>query len=262
MKQVSWGGAARFKKAFDLYRSKEKMVFFSGDLFFPSKLSEHTNGEHMVEAFNQLNVNVACIGNNDLAMGLDHASVLMKKTNCPWVISNIVDQSNEGKPICGVSQFEVIEHQGVKFGVVGFAEEALLEQFTPEVDGAKIEYLDYSDQLEEIAQNKLRSDHNCNFIVSLNRLRMMDDINMAKTFDQETVDLVLGGNEDMYYRELFDESNVFVQKSGNDFNDFTNVVVLDGVTAEGHETYMDAIRDKAEDIGYDMSKLEVFYSNQ
>ena len=225
-------------------------------------MSEHTNGEHMVEAFNQLNVNVACIGNNDLAMGLDHASVLMKKTNCPWVISNIVDQSNEGKPICGVSQFEVIEHQGVKFGVVGFAEEALLEQFTPEVDGAKIEYLDYSDQLEEIAQNKLRSDHNCNFIVSLNRLRMMDDINMAKTFDQETVDLVLGGNEDMYYRELFDESNVFVQKSGNDFNDFTNVVVLDGITAEGHETYMDAIRDKAEDIGYDMSKLEVFYSNQ
>ena len=37
MKQVSLGGAARFKKAFDLYRSKEKMVFFSGDLFFPSK---------------------------------------------------------------------------------------------------------------------------------------------------------------------------------------------------------------------------------
>jgi len=39
---------------------------------------------------------------------------------------------------------------------------------------------------------------------------MMDDINMAKNFDQETIDLVLGGNENMYYRELFDESNVFV----------------------------------------------------
>jgi hypothetical protein len=74
------------------------------------EVSEHTNGEHMIEAFNQLNVNVACIGNNDLAMGLNHAGELMKKTNCPWVISNIVDQSNEGKPICGVSPFEVIEH--------------------------------------------------------------------------------------------------------------------------------------------------------
>ena len=29
-------GAPRFKRAFDLYRSKEKLVIFSGDLFFPS----------------------------------------------------------------------------------------------------------------------------------------------------------------------------------------------------------------------------------
>ena len=69
----------------------------------------------------------------------------MKKTNCTWVLSNIVDQSNEGKPICGVSQYEVVDHQGVKIGVVGFAEEALLEQLTPEVDGEKLEYLDYAD---------------------------------------------------------------------------------------------------------------------
>lgn len=59
---------------------------------------------------------------------------------------------------------------------------------------------------------------------------MMDDINMAKTFNPPVLDLVLGGNEDMYYRELFDESNVYVQKSGTDFKDFTNIVVLDGVS--------------------------------
>ena len=29
-------GAPRFKRALDLYRSKEKLVLFSGDLFFPS----------------------------------------------------------------------------------------------------------------------------------------------------------------------------------------------------------------------------------
>lgn len=113
-----------------------------------------------------------------------------------------------------------------------------------------------------MAENKLKEEQNCNFVVSLNRLRMMDDINMAKMFGPPMLDVVLGGNEDMYYRELFDESSVFVQKSGTDFQDFTNVVVLDGVSPEGHESYMDTIRDKAEDIGYDMSKLEVFYSHQ
>ena len=30
------GGAGRFKTAFDIYDSKNKLVVFSGDLFFPS----------------------------------------------------------------------------------------------------------------------------------------------------------------------------------------------------------------------------------
>lgn len=93
-----------------------------------------------------MNVDVACIGNNDIAMGIDHTADLIKKTNCTWILSNIVDQSNEGKPICGVAPYHVLEHQGAKVGVVGFAEEALLDQLTPEVDDSKLEYLDYSDQ--------------------------------------------------------------------------------------------------------------------
>ena len=36
-REYKWGGAARFKKAFDMYRSKEKLVLFTGDFFFPSK---------------------------------------------------------------------------------------------------------------------------------------------------------------------------------------------------------------------------------
>ena len=70
-RNVSYGGAARFKKAFELYRAKDKVVLFSGDLFFPSNCklpdyfhfylltfpimdlgSTHFSGEHMVEAFN------------------------------------------------------------------------------------------------------------------------------------------------------------------------------------------------------------------
>lgn len=33
------GGVSRFKTAFDQYGSKDKLVLFSGDLFFPSSLS-------------------------------------------------------------------------------------------------------------------------------------------------------------------------------------------------------------------------------
>jgi 5'-nucleotidase len=38
-------GAARFVTAFNLYNSKDKLVIFSGDLFFPSNLSSFFHGE-------------------------------------------------------------------------------------------------------------------------------------------------------------------------------------------------------------------------
>jgi 5'-nucleotidase len=39
------GGAHRFKTALDKYKSKDKLVIFSGDLFFPSILSSHFEGK-------------------------------------------------------------------------------------------------------------------------------------------------------------------------------------------------------------------------
>jgi len=37
-------GSSRFVTAMDQYGSSEKLVLFSGDLFFPSYLSNHYNG--------------------------------------------------------------------------------------------------------------------------------------------------------------------------------------------------------------------------
>lgn len=39
------GGAARFKTALDQYNSQGKLVIFSGDLFFPSILSNYFEGQ-------------------------------------------------------------------------------------------------------------------------------------------------------------------------------------------------------------------------
>ena len=60
------GGASRFVSAFDQYGSKDKLVLFSGDLFFPSNLSTFYNGEQMILPFNRLNTNISCLGNHEL----------------------------------------------------------------------------------------------------------------------------------------------------------------------------------------------------
>ena len=51
-----------------------------------------------------------------------------------------------------------------------------------EVDEGNLEHLDAADKLEELSQ-KLRDEHDCKMIISLNRMRMMDDIDMAKRND-------------------------------------------------------------------------------
>lgn len=69
---------------------------------------------------------------------------------------------------------------------------------------------------------------------------------------------MLGGNEDLYYRELFEDSDVFILKSGSDFFDFTNLIVLEGVSEEDYQSYCGKVKEGPN--GYDISKLEVFYS--
>lgn len=119
-------GAARFKRALDMYRSNEKLVLFSGDLFFPSVrksysnisttnflfalVSTHFDGEQMVYPFNKFNVDVSCIGNHEIDNGIEFAAKMMAKTSCPWILSNIVEKNKDNKPLCGVEPYHVLEH--------------------------------------------------------------------------------------------------------------------------------------------------------
>jgi len=86
-------GAARFVKAFDQYGSKDKLVLFSGDLLFPSNLSTFYEGEQMIAPFNRLNVDISCLGNHELDRGIEYAAKLIGQTNCPWILSNLLEKS-------------------------------------------------------------------------------------------------------------------------------------------------------------------------
>ena len=72
-KKDGTAGGASFVSAFDAYNSKEKLVIFSGDLFFPSNLSTFYEGEQMIVPFNRLNVDISCLGNHELDLGVELA---------------------------------------------------------------------------------------------------------------------------------------------------------------------------------------------
>lgn len=100
-KPVVLGGAARFRSALDQYRSKDRLVVFSGDLFFPSLrkwnflidiliVSSRFEGEQMIKPFETMNVDVNCLGNHELDFGYDKAIELMNKTTSPWLMTNLI----------------------------------------------------------------------------------------------------------------------------------------------------------------------------
>lgn len=209
----------------------------------------------MIVPLNALNVDVSCVGNHELDMGIDHATSLFKKTDCPWILSNIVETDKDDRPLCGVQPYHVLEAQGFKIGLLGFAEEAWLDQFKPCVDITKLKYVDFNESLRKYAPI-LKSEHNCDLILALNHVRVPDDLKMAKeNKSPDVVDMVFGGHDHTYFRELVQETGVYVIKSGSDFEDFSNVVVLFDVSAEDHQAYCEQVSQKAKELAYDEKLL-------
>ena len=73
-------GAARFVTALDQYSSSSKLVLFSGDLLFPSNLSTFFDGRQMIKPFQRMNVDVSCLGNHELEIGIEHGAMMIKES--------------------------------------------------------------------------------------------------------------------------------------------------------------------------------------
>lgn len=82
----------------------------------------------------------------------------------------------------------------------------------------------------------LKEEHGCDLIFALNHVRVPDDKKMAaENKSPEIVDMIFGGHDHTYFRELNQDTGVFIQKSGSDFEDFSNLVVLFGVEEQNYK---------------------------
>ena len=57
-------------------------------------------------------------------------------------------------------------------------------------------------------------------------MRKNEDMDMASKNTSEIVDFIFGGHDHCYFTDLNQETNVFVLKSGTDFECFSNLTVL------------------------------------
>lgn len=211
------GGAARFCTAIKSFRNLDPLVLFSGDAFSPSMLSTFTNGEQMVPVLNAVGTHCAVFGNHDFDHGLDVLTDLIKKTEFPWLMSNVVDNET-GRPLGGGKITHFLYHNQTTIGLIGLVEKEWLETL-PTIDPKEVTYIDFVKAGNKLAE-ELRNE-GCEIVIALTHMRTPNDKNLAQNCPN--IDLILGGHDHVF--EIFTVNDITIVKSGTDFRQFSRITI-------------------------------------
>ncbi|KMY92833.1 uncharacterized protein Dsimw501_GD10747, isoform A [Drosophila simulans] len=211
------GGAARFATAIKSFAHLNPLVLFSGDAFSPSMLSTFTQGEQMIPVLNTVGTHCAVFGNHDFDHGLDVLVKLIKQTEFPWLMSNVVDNET-GRPLGGGKISHFILHNQISIGLIGLVEREWLETL-PTIDPNEVTYIDYVEAGNKLAR-ELRNE-GCDLIIALTHMRTPNDINLAEKCNG--IDIILGGHD--HVREVTEINGKMIVKSGTDFQQFSVITI-------------------------------------
>ncbi|WP_434521972.1 bifunctional metallophosphatase/5'-nucleotidase [Halorubrum sp. AS12] len=89
----------------------------NGDDLAPSVLGLEFEGEHMVEALNEMGPDAVGAGNHEFDFGVDTASERFETSEFPWVIANLL--TPEGEPVPGAERWTTVEVGSHTVGVFG-----------------------------------------------------------------------------------------------------------------------------------------------
>ncbi|CAF0939710.1 unnamed protein product [Brachionus calyciflorus] len=208
------GGAARFKTALDFFRNKQSLVVFSGDAFSPSTLSLFSKGNQMVDCLNKMSIHAAAIGNHEFDMGVEILNKLVKRSNFPWLLSNIYDPETL-KPFLELNTQVTLTINNVKVGIIALAEKEWVKSLSS-VSFDDILFESFVYVARKFAK-ELKLKQNCDIVIALTHMRWKNDETLAKKVPE--VDLILGGHDHDYEAKKI--KDCWVIKSGSDFKEFS-----------------------------------------
>jgi len=110
---------ARYYAIVEELRSERPNAAFlgNGDDLAPSVLGLEFEGEHMVEALNEMGPDAVGVGNHEFDLGVDTASERFEASEFPWVIANLL--TPEGEPVPGAERWTTVEVGSHTVGVFG-----------------------------------------------------------------------------------------------------------------------------------------------
>lgn len=117
------GGMARLKTIIDTVKAKQPdaLVLFGGDLGGGLLLGAMFNGIPMVEAMNELPVDIANFGQHDFDFGAEETRGLVAASEFQWLSSNLVE--TDGSPFAGAAPFIIKKVAKLRIGFIGLTDE-------------------------------------------------------------------------------------------------------------------------------------------
>ncbi|KAK7114887.1 mannosylglucosyl-3-phosphoglycerate phosphatase-like [Littorina saxatilis] len=203
------GGAARLSAYVKSCGEQNPLVLFSGDALNPSLMSIFLRGKQMIPVLNGIGVDCAVFGNHDFDFGVDHLEKITEQTTFPWLLSNIRDNINR-EPLGRGEVTHMIDHNGVKIGLIGIVEEEWIETLST-VDSEDITFFDFVDEGKRLAD--LLRQQGADLVIALTHMRWPNDEMLINNVPE--IDIVLGGHDHDY--DVKQVNGKYVLKSGTDF---------------------------------------------
>lgn len=78
------------------------------------------------EILNQLHIAAACLGNHDFDFGMPQLGKLIRQTNFPWILSNVLDEKDQtADPV--IKRYLVMEQEDLRIGIIGLVEKEWIQ---------------------------------------------------------------------------------------------------------------------------------------
>lgn len=230
-RQEPCGGASRFINILNNLINENTLVFFSGDAFSPSNLSNLFKGKQMCEILNHCSINAACLGNHDFDFGKDSLDNLVRECKFPWLLSNVKD-SLTNETLCGSLVYHIEHINNLKIGIIGLVEEEWINTLGT-IDTDELNYEPFLLSGNRLSL-ELKEKHSCDLVIALTHMRLPNDLILANKIKH--IDLILGGHDHSYYCEYVNNSKWLI-KSGCDFRELT-CIELNGKKIKKIEKYI------------------------
>lgn len=125
------GGFARIAAAIKAERASGRrvVVAHAGDTISPSLYSGFDQGAHIIELTNLLAPDLFVPGNHEYDFGEGVFRARMAQARFPLLAANLRD--GDGNPLPGITSTTMIEHEGVRIGVIGLTADDSPERSSP-----------------------------------------------------------------------------------------------------------------------------------